>query len=407
MRGMAFFLTATGRIGRFAASRPHTATLLPPPLLMALALSSSTVLLGVTPQWREIHALLVLAAAGLAVRGGGAVQDALRAGPLLALLVVPPVLSLAANGHAPATLAGLSVVAAYAFVGARWRSEAALRALLVTAAIASAACALYILGEAVAVKGPASYWKTRDLGFSPQLSHNHNYVGLLALCAAVGSLGFRRRAAGYGMAVGALVLAVAVTSRGAALAILVGLSVRLATEPGLAEALCRRRRLLLAAGMGLVALAIAFHGLVVDAASDMLLLASERRGMNTGFSHRSDLWVIAWYHWEAHAWFGKGWGVDLFDPHNAVLEVAVRTGAVGIAGYVVFNVVCLRRTVAGFRSPDRFAAMAALVTVASYTVYGIFESRAVSAGNPLSALFLILAFAAASRPPDRVLQHAP
>jgi O-antigen ligase len=160
----------------------------------------------------------------------------------------------------------------------------------------------------------------------------------------------------------------------------------------------------LAAGAVLLLLAAVFGSQVGDVVSrDVLLLDDDYRGLDTGFSGRTEVWQEAWAQWLSHPVFGLGFLRDLEEggvedmnrAHSLPLTLLSETGLVGFAGFLGFSLWGLRNGMRLGRGGNVAAGSTIITAVSVYWIYGIFEGLAINVGNPLSALFFLVVFASA------------
>ena len=129
---------------------------------------------------------------------------------------------------------------------------------------------------------------------------------------------------------------------------------------------------------------------------DVLRLEDEGRGLDSGMSGRAEAWSETLEIWMANPIFGVGFRQheDLVksasSAHNAYLAMLADTGLFGLIAYVLLISFSLWEAWRQ-QMPIR-ARIVLLAVVASYAVLGVFERRALNAGNPYSILFVICCF---------------
>lgn len=129
---------------------------------------------------------------------------------------------------------------------------------------------------------------------------------------------------------------------------------------------------------------------------DVLQLDDERRGLGTGATGRAEVWLETLEVWMSNPVFGVGFRQheDLVrsasSAHNAYLAMLADTGLFGLIAYVLLISVSLWEAWRQ-QMPIR-ARMVLLAVITSYAVLGLFERRALNAGNPYSILFVICCF---------------
>lgn len=249
-----------------------------------------------------------------------------------------------------------------------------------------------------------------------------NYLGMIAMIAFIGALGMRPRMLRWLVLLGTTGVMVAVSSRGSMLAAAVAAlgyaAAGVAAAPPRAPALARARTVhaalaVLCLGAGALALWMLEGAWLTHAADVLLKINDPYRGVTTGASGRTEVWTAALGLWHAHPLLGVGFKGHTFlmpqslTAHSAYLGMLAETGVLGLTGYVTLCGAAVAGLWRGRRDPGSRAGVA---LVASYLVYGLFETRAVGFGNPYSILFLWIAFAAARRPaadPIRVPRSNP
>jgi O-antigen ligase len=149
--------------------------------------------------------------------------------------------------------------------------------------------------------------------------------------------------------------------------------------------------------IGLYFAGIDVFGYANNAFENLFLLDDKYRGIDSGASGRSDLWIAAINLWLSHPLFGVGFkGLpplmpDEMPAHNAYLGMLAEVGVVGFAGYLLIVGVALYHTLKrGDRGLSEYPQRVAILV--SYLIYGLLESRAFSFGNSYSLLFLLVAF---------------
>lgn len=131
---------------------------------------------------------------------------------------------------------------------------------------------------------------------------------------------------------------------------------------------------------------------------EVILIDDQYRGIDTGFSDRATLWQAAYDLWAENPFVGVGYGQHAEQmglgtyAHNMVLVLLSELGIFGLIGFVLFSGICLRNGFQllrlGYRGPAYFI----ITTIAAYWGYGLFEGKALSAGNPVSAIFFLVCF---------------
>jgi O-antigen ligase len=397
-------------------ARPSAAPILAGFLVNA-AIAVIPLLMIATHLWQLTYGILFTLAGmiTLAMRNGDLDQKTiLRAAGLFALLAVPAVLSMAGSTAKGSHLSTIALIGLYALVGPlllRADDKRGLDRFFISATILTALVTLVLMAradqapsyyDALVERRGAFDFQDMGIGLDP------NFIGLLTVVAGLATASLSARYWRMAGLAGSLFVAWLVSSRDAILGIAVGHAVAIlarrllpepgAPRPGLATTWA------MAVG-GLLALLLTGHWLMGFVDNDVLLLNDPERGLGSGFTNRIELWQAAWALWKSHPVFGVGYGEGLTDfgytayAHNLVLVLLSETGLVGLGGFVAFTVLSMRNALRFIRTGHRQIAIFMISSMAIYWSYGIFEGKAVSAGNPLSAMFFLLMFAGAAAPP--------
>ena len=144
-----------------------------------------------------------------------------------------------------------------------------------------------------------------------------------------------------------------------------------------------------------LALGLSFEPLAA-AISNLFQLDNPYRGSDSNLVGRGELWQATWELFTEYPIFGYGLGqhqigagIEMY-AHNMYLIVLSETGQVGFMVFVAATLIAYRglavtgRQVSGSARQITFALGLALLI---YYAYGIFEGRAVNAGNFLSYIF--------------------
>lgn len=125
--------------------------------------------------------------------------------------------------------------------------------------------------------------------------------------------------------------------------------------------------------------------------TDVLMIYSKDRGIDSGFTGRTEIWGETYKLWQQHPLFGIGYRqherfLSGAPAHNAYLAVLADTGIFGFLAYITLLIASLLAAW-GIREPRtrRFVA----VVVVGYAVIGFFDRRTIDAGNPCSLFFLM------------------
>ncbi len=126
--------------------------------------------------------------------------------------------------------------------------------------------------------------------------------------------------------------------------------------------------------------------------TDVLLLNSSSRGVNSGFTGRADIWAATIDLWLKHPLFGVGFRQHEqfleggMPSHNAFLAMLADTGVFGLLVYLVLLV---RSLVASWSIEDAATRRFVILVIVTYIVIGFFDRRAINGGNPYSLFFLM------------------
>lgn len=125
--------------------------------------------------------------------------------------------------------------------------------------------------------------------------------------------------------------------------------------------------------------------------TDVFLLDSPNRGLDSGLTGRTDIWVATIDLWLKHPVLGIGFRQhEQFlagaPAHNAYLAMLADTGVLGLIVYLVLLTTSLAASW-GIEDPrTRRFVMASIVT---YIIVGFFDRRTINAGNPFGLFFLM------------------
>ncbi len=129
-----------------------------------------------------------------------------------------------------------------------------------------------------------------------------------------------------------------------------------------------------------------------------LALNNPYRGINSGFTGRTEAWKEAIAIWQTHPIFGVGYRVHelYFDlahsrfssAHNGYLSTLTETGIVGLALVAILIIAGYVRLVR-LALQDYLLAQIGLATVTAYLFIAFFERFLINFGNPTSVLFLM------------------
>lgn len=278
------------------------------------------------------------------------------------------------------------LVFAFGWMSALAIAPGAIAQIMVVSGAAGFAATLFLLWR----EGLSGYFEEGERLTGGDESHP-NLIGLtmvtVALCGAASSSFLVR----YGFWAAGFAISYMVQSRNALMALLIVLAVYLWRD------VVRHARI-----GGIVAIMmLTIFGLALSAEtllelfSNLFQLDNPYRGSNSNLVGRAELWQATWKLFTDYPIFGYGLGqhqaganIEMY-AHNMYLIVLSESGQVGFIAFVTATVIALRGLHPGGET-DRKAGrlgFALMLTIAIYYAYGIFEGRAVNAGNFLSYLF--------------------
>lgn len=336
---------------------------------------------------------------------------------MVLFIVVPALLSLIFNQYAEVDVGSIVVIICYAIIAnivIRFDSGkdfSNFMLLLSVSLLFSILIAFQIISEISLLNISVLVAERRAALGIDSLLHP-NFIGLVCMVMAITALGTGRPRLAGALFFTAVFISWIVSSRAAILgiaaaafiAVFLKLLMSRPRNPDQVILLTSAFFLLLTAGVMFA------HSQAVDfVLEDVLLVYDDARGLQSGFSDRTVIWNTALDLWLQNPIFGVGFGqhvermqIETY-AHNMVLVLLSETGLVGLVGFILFSLVTLangfRLIADGNTHAGRFVIMVLIV----YWVYGIFEGRAVSAGNPLSALFFLISFAST----QALLRRAP
>lgn len=236
-----------------------------------------------------------------------------------------------------------------------------------------------------------------------------NFTGLVAVSVGIMAFALRSKVLTWACWAVAFMTIYNTSSRGSMFALLAGTAVFFSDW-------LRSGRFVLLKGM-IVAIAFItlagltfgfFPGQSFSILDDVLLLSDPYRGVGTGFTGRVAAWLETLEIWMSSPMFGVGFRQhEIFlttasSAHNAYLTMLVDTGVIGLAAYLLFIGFALSAVLRGIDvgSTRRFI----LSVIVSYLVLGLFERRALNAGNAFSIWFIMACFYALRARALRVLK---
>lgn len=320
--------------------------------------------------------------------------DLARALALTALCVAPLFVSITLNGggfdQAASPLA-LTAFALSAYALGRGADEMDWRQILTVAGLAGLVC----FSVAAALYG----WDvlgTLRTGRRLETGMHPNLVGLTALTVFLVAAPAPSRILWMSCFVVAVVACLAASSRASLLTVMIVFAA--------ARLMAWRRQPAVLTGalvVGLLGLtaSLLFAGPWLTWLADTVFHVNDNhRGIASGGSGRLRLWAYFVEVWLREPLFGPGPGTALemngraIYSHNLVLQILCDSGVVGLLSFTVFIAAVVFASSRKTTPPHlRTGATLALMT---YFIYGLFEGRAINVGNPLSATFFFLTFAA-------------
>lgn len=222
-----------------------------------------------------------------------------------------------------------------------------------------------------------------------------NFWGLIGLSVAVGALGFGRLVFCLPVAAIGCWTMFDASSRSAIVGFAIAVCILLLR--GARDLRGPRLYLALAGVAGCAVLGAvylsSFMTTTLDLGNTVLKLHDPYRGIDTGFTGRSELWNSTFDLWLKHPLFGVGFRkheeILDFPSHNGYLAMLADTGIFGFLFYCGMLVLSLR---ASWRMQDPTQRRFVMVIIVSYAVMSLFERRAINTGNPLGFLIIIACF---------------
>ncbi|MGZ9033705.1 MAG: O-antigen ligase family protein [Rhodospirillales bacterium] len=143
--------------------------------------------------------------------------------------------------------------------------------------------------------------------------------------------------------------------------------------------------------------AIAFYSdVIID---DILRLNDPRRGLQSGATGRDKAWAEAISLWFNAPLFGVGFRkhenlmvLSEISAHNAYLAMLADTGFVGFLAYMIFLGASFFSAMRA--TPDPKFRLFLVCVITAYAVTGMFERRAINAGNSFSITFIFVCLTA-------------
>lgn len=138
---------------------------------------------------------------------------------------------------------------------------------------------------------------------------------------------------------------------------------------------------------------LAFYADVII--NDILRLNDPRRGLQSGVTGRDKAWLEALRLWFEQPLFGVGFRkheelmvFSSISAHNAYLAMLADTGFVGFLAYMIFLAVSFFAAMRATSDPK--LRLFLICVIVSYAVTGMFERRAINAGNSFSITFIFV-----------------
>lgn len=224
-----------------------------------------------------------------------------------------------------------------------------------------------------------------------------NFTGLIAVSVGISTLALRSRTLTAACWTVAFITTFNTSARGSMVAFMVGTlaffwdwirSGRFVLLKSVAVVLV----LLMVSGLTLGFFPTQAFGLL----DDVLLISDPRRGIGTGFTGRVAAWLETLEIWMRSPMFGvgfrqhEGFMTTASSAHNAYLTMLVDTGIVGLVTYLLFIGLSLFSVLRGIDAGSTRSLI--LSVIVSYFVLGLFERRALNAGNAFSIWFVMACF---------------
>jgi len=386
----------------------------PVQVAVALAVAAIPLLMTATDAWQALYGggiLAITVVAVMALPWHLTLTEGLRVFGMLLVLIVPIVTSILVNQPESSHAENIVVLACYAVLASVMFSEPRDRSFsrfFLLVAVTQGVAALVTLN--ILLVDSDNFFELFDRGtsrmaFEFEDSMHPNFIGLICVVMVFATLGIERAIWRAVILALGLVLCTAVSSRSGLLGVI---SAYASAELFRFIASERRHRFsTIAAYAGIAVLLLSgillysFHPAdIVDFILDkVLLINDDERGLGTGATGRLEIWQAAFDLWLDHPLVGVGYqqssayiGFGLY-AHNMILVILGDLGLFGLAGFLLFSVMAAWNARALWRSGQRLTATYVTTMLIVYFIYGVFEGRAVNAGNPLSAAFFLVTFA--------------
>jgi O-antigen ligase len=378
--------------------------------LLAVVIASITPLMSYYEEWAIYYGVEVLGVTLIALLVPGArfsarsVTDSLL---LLSLLLVPVMLSTVLNQPETVPLENIGMVLFYAILGLSLfdaRRPGSFVGFFCLVAAAQLLVMPWLFSEAALVELSdlaAIVQLRRDAFDFEGIDLHPNTIGMLCVILVLAAVRLPGRGLRVGLVGFAVVISWLMSSRASLLAIvIIGVSVlgcRLLDFK--LRGLPRSRNTVLMMLAGLAAVALLAYTNADFLFHDVLLLDDDERGIGTGFTGRLEIWQAAYELWRENFFFGVGYGQHVEQmglgiyAHNMMLVLLSELGLFGLAGFGLFSILCLRNGVRLMQAGAVGPATYIITVIVSYWGYGLFEGKAVSAGNPISAIYFLCCFA--------------
>ncbi len=145
----------------------------------------------------------------------------------------------------------------------------------------------------------------------------------------------------------------------------------------------------------LIAAAVLFDPYIVRAirylSSDVLLLDNPLRGIDSGFTGRTDIWGATFDLWSKSPLLGVGFRqherfLAGLPAHNAYLAMMADTGLLGLIWFLALLVGSL---VASWSIQDQRTRRFVMAVIVANVIIGFFDRRTINGGNPYSLFFIM------------------
>jgi len=389
--------------------------------LLAVTLASIPFMMLASEQWTVIYGITILLVTALIfflMPKNLDIGEVVRSAGSFFLLSIPIIASIVANLPEETHAENLIVLGCYALIGLmlfrqnRQKSmENFFSTITYSQIVAALIILLFLLSDSDNFVNLLSEGVSRQaFEFDEQM--HPNFIGLMAVLASFAAIGINSFTKRSGIVIVCLALCAAASTRsgmmGVAAAYLSGEAIR---RTSVANIFSMVKFILISSGIGIGVFALIYYfyydEILQFIYDNILLLDDDMRGLGTGATGRFEIWLTALNIWLENPIFGVGYqqasdyiGDNLY-AHNMILVILSDTGLVGFVSFLTFTLIVIGNCRRFWRAGERLAAAYFGIALIVYYVYGIFEGRAVNAGNPLSAVFFLTTFASCASCGDK------